>query len=162
MPDPVYSPGRNNRLAARAMRLEEILRLLPERELSSLIQRMRIRIDESKRIDVPSQVARALLILPEARDPSQLPGPTRELLFRLAEARGILFAEDLPPGLDLLVARGICYVRQHERGALEVLLPIAFMIQMRSWEGEDPRGIRALMSQLTTDDEQSIASQYLG
>lgn len=162
MPDPVYSPGRSNRLAARAMRLEEILRLLPERELGSLIQRMRIRIDESKRIDVPSQVARALLILPEARDPSQLPGPTRELLFRLAEARGILFAEDLPPGLDLLVARGICYVRQHDRGALEVLLPIAFMIQMRSWEGEDPRGIRALMSQLTAEVAQSIASQYLG
>jgi hypothetical protein len=144
------------------MRLEEILRLLPERELLSLIQRMRIRIDESKRIDVPSQVARALLILPEARDPSQLPGPTRELLFRLAEAKGVLFAEDLPPGLDLLVARGMCYVRQHERGTLEVLLPIAFMIQMRSWEGEDPRGIRALMSQLTAEVAQSIAGQYLG
>ncbi len=162
MPDPVHPTGRSTRLAARAMRLEEILRLLPERELSSLIQRMRIRIDESKRIDVPSQVARALLILPEARDPSQLPGPTRELLFRLAEAKGVLFAEDLPPGLDLLVARGLCYVRQHERGTLEVLLPIAFMIQMRSWEGEDPRGIRALMSQLTAEVAQSIATQYLG
>ncbi|HEY5958932.1 MAG TPA: hypothetical protein VIV60_20375, partial [Polyangiaceae bacterium] len=162
MPESVQPSGRSTRLAARAMRLEEILRLLPERELASLIQRMRIRIDESKRIDVPSQVARALLILPEARDPGQLPGPTRELLFRLAEAKGVLFAEDLPPGLDLLVARGLCYVRQHERGALEVLLPIAFMIQMRTWEGEDPRGIRALMSQLTAEVAQSIAGQYLG
>jgi hypothetical protein len=144
------------------MRLEEVLRLLPERELGSLIQRMRIRIDESKRIDVPSQVARALLILPEARDPTQLPGPTRELIYRLAESKGVLFTEDLPPGLDLLVARGLCYVRQHERGQLEVLLPIAFMIQMRSWEGEDPRGVRSLMSQLTAEVAQSIASHYLG
>jgi hypothetical protein len=144
------------------MRLEDILRLLPERELGSLISRMRIRVDETKRIDVPSQVARALLMLPEARDPMQLPGPTRELVYRLVESRGVLFADDLPPGLDLLVARGICYVRQHERGKLEVLLPIAFMIQMRPWEGEDPRGIRALMSQLSAEVAQSIATHYLG
>jgi len=162
MSESVPPTGRSPRLEARAMRLEDVLRLLPERELGSLIQRMRIRIDESKRIDIPSQVARALLILPEARDPTQLPGPTRELIYRLAESRGVLFTEDLAPGLDLLVARGLCYVRQHERGKLEVLLPIAFMIQMRPWEGEDPRGIRALMSQLTAEVAQSMASHYLG
>lgn len=162
MPESVPPTSRSARVESPAIRLEEVLRLLPERELGSLVQRMRIRIDETKRIDVSSQVARALLILPEARDPTQLPGPTRELVYRLAEDRGVLFTEELPPGLDLLVARGLCYVRQHERGRLEVLLPIAFMIQLRPWEGENPRGIRALMSQLTAEVAQSIASHYMG
>ena len=145
-----------------AIRLEDVLRQLPERELTSLIQRSRIRIDEAKRIDIPSQVARALLMQPETRDPTQLPGPTRELVYRIAEAHGVLQVNELPPGLETLVARGICYVRRHESDALELLLPIAFMVQMRTWSGEDPRGVRALLSQLTADVAQSIASQYLG
>ena len=53
------------RRAMRALRLEDVLRQLPDRELGSLIQRLQIRVDEAKRIDVPSQVARALLQLPE-------------------------------------------------------------------------------------------------
>ncbi len=158
------SPPNAPRFGARspAIRLEDVLRQLPERELTSLIHRSRIKIDEAKRIDIPSQVARALLMQPETRDPSQLPGPTRELVYRIAESRGALFVVELPPGLELLVARGICYVRRHEHDVLELLLPIAFMVQMRSWSGEDPRGIRALLSQLTADVAQSIASQYLG
>ena len=44
-----------------AIRLVDVLRQLPERELGSLIARLKIRIDETKRIDVPSQVARLLL-----------------------------------------------------------------------------------------------------
>jgi len=155
------APGSSTRKISRAMRLEEVLRLLPATEIDSLIRRMRIRVDETKRIDIPSQAARALLNTPEARDPGQFSGPTRELLHRLAESRGVLFVEELPPGLDLLVARGLCFVRQHERGPLEILLPIAYMVQMRTWEGEDPRGVRALMSQLSTDVAQSIASHYL-
>ena len=71
-----------------AIRLVDVLRQLPERELGSLIARLKIRIDEAKRIDVPSQVARMLLQLPEMRDPGILPGPTRELLYRVAEAHG--------------------------------------------------------------------------
>jgi hypothetical protein len=144
------------------MRLEDVLRQLPERELASLIQRSNIRIDEAKRIDVPSQVARALLLQPETRDSLLLPGPTRELLYRIAEARGTLLVSELPTGLELLVGRGICYVRRHDHEALEIFLPIAFMVQMRSWSGEDPRSVRALLSQLTADVAQSIASQYLG
>ena len=145
-----------------AIRLEDVLRQLPEGELTSLIQRSRIRIDEAKRIDIPSQVARGLLMQPEIRDATQLPGPTRELVYRIAEAHGVLYVNELPPGLETLVARGICYVRRHDREVLELLLPIAFMVQMRTWSGEDPRGVRALLSQLTADVAQSIASQYLG
>ncbi len=150
-----------------AIRLVDVLRQLPERELGSLIARLKIRIDEAKRIDVPSQVARMLLQLPEMRDAGILPGPTRELLYRVAEARGVLYAQTLPPAVEPLVARGIVFIRGRDgQGGLdrgvEVLLPIAHMIQLRAWEGEDPRGARALLAQLHPDVASSIASHYLG
>lgn len=148
--------------AGRALRLVELLRQLPPSELDSLVARLRIHIDPVKRLDVPSQVARALLALPEVRDPSQLPGPTRELLFRIAEARGVLPVEELPAAVEPLVALGMVYARGRDDGRLELLLPIAFMVQMRTWEGEDPRGVRALLSQSNHDVAASIASQYLG
>jgi len=144
-----------------AIRLVDVLRQLPERELGSLIARLKIRIDEAKRIDVPSQVARMLLQLPEMRDAGVLPGPTRELLYRVAEARGVLFAQTLPPAVEPLVARGIVFIRGRDKG-VELLLPIAHMIQLRSWEGEDPRGARALLAQLHPDVASSIAGHYLG
>jgi hypothetical protein len=144
-----------------AIRLVDVLRQLPERELGSLIARLKIRIDEAKRIDVPSQVARMLLQLPEMRDAGILPGPTRELLYRVAEARGVLHAQTLPPAVEPLVARGIVFIRGRDKG-VELLLPIAHMIQLRTWEGEDPRGARALLSQLHPDVASSIASHYLG
>jgi hypothetical protein len=141
--------------------LVDVLRALPERELESLIERLRIAIDEAKRIDVPSQVARALLTLPEARDPAQLPAPTRELLYRIAEARGVLVVEGLPAPVEPLVARGIVFARGRNDG-VELLLPIAYMVQMRTWEGEDPRGVRALLAQSTPEVAGSIAAHYLG
>ncbi|MEO8901873.1 MAG: hypothetical protein ABI488_08405 [Polyangiaceae bacterium] len=144
-----------------AIRLVDVLRQLPERELGSLIARLKIRIDEAKRIDVPSQVARMLLQLPEMRDASILPGPTRELLYRVAEARGVLCAQTLPPAVEPLVARGIVFIRGREKG-VELLLPIAHMIQLRTWEGEDPRAARALLAQMHPDVANSVASHYLG
>ncbi len=133
----------------------------PIAEIASLVQRLGINIDEAKRIDVPSQVARALLMLPEARDPSQLPGPTRELLYRIAEAKGSLPVETLPPAIEPLVARGIVFARRG-KDAVELVLPIAYMCQMRTWEGEDPRGLRALLAQSNPEVASSIASHYLG
>jgi hypothetical protein len=145
----------------RALRLVDILRQLPEREIASLVARLGIAVDKAKRIDVPSQVARALLMLPEARDPSQLPGPTRELLYRIAESRGSLLVEALPAPVEPLVARGIVFARG-TKNAVELLLPIAYMCQMRTWEGEDPRGLRALLAQSSPEVASSIASHYLG
>jgi len=144
-----------------AIRLVDVLRQLPERELGSLIARLKIRIDETKRIDVPSQVARLLLQLPEMRDAGILPGPTRELLYRVAEGGGVLFAQTLPPAVEPLVARGIVFIRGRDKG-VELLLPIAHLLQLRTWEGEDPRGARALLAQLHPDVASTIASHYLG
>jgi hypothetical protein len=139
----------------------DVLRQLPDVELSSLILRLKIKVDEAKRIDVPSQVARLLLQLPELRDPSILPGPTRELLYRIAEAGGVLSARSLPAAVEPLVARGVVYVRGRGTG-VELLLPIAFLLHLKPWEGEDPRGVRAMLWQAHPDVSSSIASHYLG
>ena len=53
------SPVPNSRIPEAANRLTDILRALPQGELDGLIDRLGIRIDPAKRIDVPSQVARA-------------------------------------------------------------------------------------------------------
>jgi hypothetical protein len=144
-----------------AIRLVEVLRQLPERELDSLIGRLKIKVDEAKRIDVPSQVARALLQLPELRDPGILPGPTRELLYRIAETRGVLITPSLPAAVEPLIARGVVFARNGTRG-IELLLPIAHMLVLKSWEGEDPRGVRALLHQLGQEVASAIAGHYLG
>lgn len=144
------------------MGLVDVLRQLPARELNSLIGRLKIRIDPGKRIDPPSQLARSLLALPEVRDPSRLPGPTRELLYRIAEARGMLVVDEVPPAVQPIVALGMVFARGRSDGRFELVLPIAFMVQMKSWEGEDPRGVRALLSQATQDVATSVASYYLG
>lgn len=155
-------PGRSA-LSHYALRLADLLRQLPERELSSLIDRMEIAVDQAKRIDVASQVARALVSLPEVRDPAgYLPGATAELLFRIAEAKGVLVLDALPPAVAPLVHRGIVFARGGNHGGVELILPIAYMVQVRSWQGDDPRGARALLAQASPEVASSIASHYLG
>ena len=80
-------------------KLVDILRALPSGELDSLISRLGISIVAAKRIDTPSQVARALVALPEVRDTSRLPNASAELLHRIAEARGSLLVQSIPLGL---------------------------------------------------------------
>lgn len=136
--------------------------MLPRRELRAIVDGLRIVIDPSKRIDEAAQVARALLCLPEARDPSCLPETARQLLHRIVEARGVLRVDALPSAVEPLVARGLVFARASEDGGAELLLPIAYMVQLKSWEGEDPRGVRALLTQVSPSVAASIASHYLG
>ena len=142
-------------------RLVDVLRALPPQELDSLISRLGIRIDPAKRLDPPSQVARLLVALPELRDPSRLPQASLELLHRVAEARGSLFVTTIPPGLEPLLGRGLMFARG-EKGSVELVLPTAYLIQLRSWEGEDPRGLRALLAQAPFETASAIAAHYLG
>lgn len=144
-----------------AIGLTDVLRILPERELNSVVDRLGIHIDPAKRIDVPSQIARALVATPELRDLAHFPGPTRELVHRIAEAKGVLFVPTLPPSVEPLVARGIVFARAVGDG-IELILPIAFLLQLRPWDGEDPRGVRALLSQTSTEVAGTIAAHYLG
>ncbi len=146
---------------SRPLRLVDLLRQLPDTELESLVTRLKIRVDGAKRIDTASQVARVLLQLPELRDPGILPGPTRELLYRIAEAGGVLLARSLPAAVEPLVHRGVVFARGHADG-VELVLPVAHLLQLKPWEGEDPRGARALLWQAHSDVASSIASHYLG
>src|SRR5262245_12754403 len=144
-----------------ARRLDAILRALPDSELASLVKRMGIRIDPAKRIDAASQAARALVALPDVRDPSRLPALSRELLHRVAEAGGLLLVPSLPAGLEPLIARGVLFGRKVERG-IELVLPTAYVVQLRSWESEDPRSLRALLAQAPFETISAVASHYLG
>src|ERR1700733_9222189 len=92
-------------------RLTDILRALPQGELDALVHRLGIRIDPAKRIDPPSQVARALVSLPELRDPSRLNPACVELMHRVAEARGTLQVASVPPALEPLLGRGLMFAR---------------------------------------------------
>ncbi len=115
-------------------RLDMILRALPDAELGSLIARMGIQIDPGKRIDTPSQVARALVGIPDVRDPARLAASSRELLHRIAEGGGSLVVPSLPAGLEPLLGRGVVFARKVDHG-IELVLPTAFLLQLKSWEG---------------------------
>ena len=144
------------------LRLVDILKALPEAELASLVSRLGVRIDAAKRLDPPQQIARALVALPDIRDPSRLPHASVELLHRIGEARGTLVVQAVPPALQPLVERGIVFARIEGKGCVELILPAAFLVQLRAWEGEDPRGIRALLAQAPFETVSAIAGHYLG
>lgn len=171
--------------SASPRRLVEILRALPQRELESLVSRLGIAIVAAKRLDPPNQVARALVSLPEIRDAARLPPASAQLLHRIAEARGTLLVQTLPPGLEPLISRGVVFAHAIEQPSpakassskssggrgrssaagqmiVELVLPDAYMVQLRTWEGEDPRGIRALLAQASFETASAIATHYLG
>lgn len=141
-------------------RLSNIVRALPDTELSSLIKRLSIRIDPQKRIDVPNQVARVLVGTPDVRDPSRLPAACQELLHRVAEAQGLLIVPSLPAGFEPLMAKGILFARRAAAG-IELVLPYAYLVQLPSWPTEDPRSLRALVAQAPFETASAIAAHYL-
>jgi hypothetical protein len=143
-------------------RLVDILKALPDKELTSLVSRLGIRIDAAKRLDPPQQIARALVSLPDLRDPSRLPHASVELLHRIAEARGSLVVSAVPPALQPLVERALVFARGSAKAGATLLLPAAYLVQLRGWEGEDPRGLRSLLAQAPFETVSAIAGHYLG
>lgn len=144
-----------------AMGLVQVLRALPKKEFQSLIRRVDAAVDPAKRIDVPSQVARVLLTSAELREPARLGRASAELMVRLAEAGGRMNVENAPPGLEPLVKRGLVFARKAKPG-LELVFPVAFMLSMKAWPGDDPRSARALLAQANQEVATAIASNYLG
>ena len=155
------APATNSQLTTAGRRLETVLRALPGRELAALVERLGFRIDKKKRIDGPAQVARALARLPDLREPTRLPPASAELLKRLVEVNGSLTVTALPAGLEALVRRGIGYARIADAG-IELVLPTALLVQIKSWEGEDPRSLRALLAEAPFETASAIATYYLG
>jgi hypothetical protein len=144
-----------------SVRLEEILRALPARELEGLAQRLGARVDATKRIDGPAQVARAIVAQSEIREPERLPSACRDLLYRIAGERGTLHVNALPPGVEGLVARGVLFVRRDELG-FELIVPGAYLVQIPAQAREDARGVRPLLAQASPDVLSTIAGYYLG
>lgn len=147
--------------------IDAVLRALPPAELESLVRRVGVRIDLHKRIDVAAQVARALVGLPELRDPTRLPPHARTLLLRVAEAKGLLHVSAVPNGFEPLMARGILFGCKVDSASapsatIEIVLPNAFLLQLPCWQNEDPRGMRALLAQAPFDTLNAIATHYLG
>ena len=157
----IVPPVPTSRIPEAAHRLPDILRALPQGELDGLIARLGIRIDPAKRIDTPSQVARALVSLPELRDPSRLHPASVELVHRVAEGRGSLVVTSVPPALEPLLARGLMFAKATALG-VELILPPAYLVQLKTWEGEDPRSLRALLSQAPFETMSAVAAHYLG
>lgn len=146
-------------------RLVTVLRALPEGELHALAARVGASIDRNKRVDAPVQIARVLCGLPELREPARLPPASAQLLRRLTESGGRLTVTAVPPALEPLAARGLVFARasaSQGRLSIELVLPIAFMVQLPPWEGEDPRGVRALLAQAGQETLAGIATHYLG
>lgn len=142
-------------------RLVDVLRALPDGEFVALVSRVGASVDPKKRLDPPSQLARFLASLPELNDPGRLPVPSLALLRRIADDGGVVAVRAIPPAASHLLARGLVFARG-AKGALELVLPIALLLALRPWDGEDPRGLRALLSQANQETQNAIASQYLG
>jgi hypothetical protein len=158
----IFSPDIVGQKLRITLRIVDVLKALPSTELDSLVARLGVRIDPAKRLDPPAQIARALVALPELRDPTRLPQASVELLHRVAEARGLLVVEAVPPALQPLAERGLVFARIEGKGRVELVLPAAYLVQLRTWEGEDPRGVRALLAQAPFETVSAIAGHYLG
>lgn len=126
-----------------------------------LAGRIGAHIDDQKRIDSAAQLARALVRIPELRDPSRLPPQCAALLHRLASAGGDLLVETLPAGLEPLVFKGLVFARWVS-GGLELVLPTAFLLQLEPAADEDPRSLRVLLASASFEAATAIASHYLG
>lgn len=156
-----HSESENALTAPEAMGLVQVLRALPKKEFQSLIRRIDAAVDPAKRIDVPSQVARVLLTSGELREPARLGRASADLMVSLAQAGGRLQVDSSPAGLEPLVKRGLVFAKKAKDG-LELIFPIAFMLQMKAWDGDDPRSARALLAQANQEVATAIASHYLG
>ena len=143
-------------------KLVEILRSLPRGELQAVAARIGAAVDPNKIVDAPVQVARVLVMAPDVRDPARLSAGAAQLLRRLGEAGGVLVVESVPPALEPLAARGIVFARVKGKGRYELVLPPAYLVQLPTWEGEDPRGMRALLSQASHETLSAIAAHYSG
>jgi len=44
----------------------------------------------------------------------------------------------------------------------ELVVPLAYLTQLPTWDGEDPRGLRALLAQASPETLGAVAAHYLG
>lgn len=148
--------------------LSELLRGMAEPERAALAEKTHVRLDEGKRIGSDQQLARALVARPEQKSLRGLSAAERAVVFTLAQAQveSRTEAASLPTPL-LAAAFALCerawVFRAPERGAeaTQFVLPTAHLLQLPSWEGEDPLSLRRLLS-LQGPDVASGIVRYFG
>ncbi|MCL2823912.1 MAG: hypothetical protein FWD57_07975 [Polyangiaceae bacterium] len=143
------------------VRLVDVLRDMSDKEIKQLARAAGAKIDASKRVDAAVQLARELVAMPLLRDFGALDSASAQLVRRLIEANGVLQVRQLPAAVHQLRKSGLVLFNECD-GWHELLLPTAFLVQIPTWEGEDPRGIRSLLSRASTDTLTAIASRYAG
>ncbi len=146
---------------AQPPRLIDALRALPLRTFETLVKTARVKIDLNKRIDAPTQVARAIVNQSLARDPSSLGTAATELLYRVTAQGGVLVTTEVPPHSEPLVDNGLLFVRGIDN-SYELWIPTPILLQLKPWLGEDVHGLRALFARTTQEAIAAIASHYLG
>ncbi len=143
------------------LRLIDALKALPPRTFDALVKSARVKIDSNKRIDAPSQVARAIVTQSLAKDASSLGAAANELLCRVAASGGLLVTAELAAHSEGLVESGLLFVQPIE-GCYELWIPSPILLQLKPWLGEDLHGMRALFARTTQEAIAAIASHYLG
>jgi hypothetical protein len=141
--------------------LVTVLRAFSEEQLDAHARRLNVPIESAKRLEPAEQVARYLVTVSGLRERGRLGAESFELLQRIAACGGRLMVSALPGPVDQLLARGIVYAAKRKTG-VELILPAAFYLMTKPWEGEDPRSLRALLSQTSVECHALIASYYLG
>lgn len=145
-----------------ADRLAESLSELDEHTLGSISRSIGLRIDPAMRLAPALQVARAVTLLPEARDSDLLPPEVRRLVQALAQTRGRQHVAEVSSAARWLAERGLLFVRRAASGGALLSLPAAVRLQLKPWEGEDPRSARVLLWHANEDVKATIASHYQG
>ncbi len=153
--------------ANRSPRLIDVVADMSEAQQTSLIERHRFDIDPAKRVDIPTQISRALAYRGELRDPTRLEPAARALLTRVVLADGILLASaspaGAPDGVELLdgaqelLDADLAFLAAGAR----LFMPIAYLLQVPAVQGEERFSLRALFAQMDDDARNSIASHYL-
>lgn len=146
----------------RPLGIVEALRLLPDAALHRLCVSQKIHVDPAKRIDTATQVARAIVGGPGSRVVEQFTGSEQQLLRSIAELGGVMTVATPPAGLPSLVDKGILFTRPTLAGGLQVHLPVAMLLQLPVWEGEDPCSVRSLLATCAEAPAAAIATHYLG
>src|SRR5262245_30433110 len=125
-----------------AAALMRLLAILSEPDLLALAARTQVTLDRNKRIGIVTQLARGLVARPEQSSLRGLSAAERAVVFALA--RDLDLEVQLEPSARALAERGWLF---RDPGRAEGwVLPLAYRLQLPSWEGEEPTSLRRLLS----------------
>lgn len=137
--------------------LGELLRGLPQAELLALAERTHVGLDSTKRIGFAEQLARALVMRPEIRRMGSFDASEQAILWSLASGAPLLAA--LEHKAQRLVDQG--WVFPVDVGqARTLMLPIAYLLQLPSWQSEDRQALRVLLAGLPSDVASNVARHH--